>query len=110
MSVFDVGFIRIDDEGNEFVADVSNVSDLSLNVLGANTTRSIAVSVPGLQGPPGPQGPAATIDLLDATPTSKGVIQLSNDLSGTAEAPTVTALDELRDQQTLELIFEGALV
>lgn len=48
-------------------------------------TDSAAITSVGTQGPAGASA-------SDATPTSKGVVQLAGDLSGTAAAPTVPAL------------------
>jgi hypothetical protein len=49
----------------------------------ATTTWTIVGSLTGPQGPPGPT--------IDATTTTKGVVQLAGDLAGTAASPQIAA-------------------
>lgn len=77
------------------------------------TLKPDAVTATGVTGSAGPAGPKGDTGpagpSVDATTTSKGAVQLSGDLGGTADAPTVPGLASKANSSTTIIAGTGLI-
>lgn len=81
------GAITISDEGTQLTTTASSLNFTGAGVTATNNSGAITVNIPG-----GTSSTGGNVN--DATTTTKGIIQLADNLGGTADAPKLLKITE----------------